>query len=127
MASPRRCILCVDDNEEIRLMLCALLQAEGYRAVGAASGPGAVVTARAEDPDLILMDLGLPGFDGFTATRFIREEVELRDIPVVIVSAYDTLELRNEAIAAGCTGYIVKPIDPDQLKVLVKGLLRRTD
>jgi DNA-binding response OmpR family regulator len=71
------------------------------------------------------MDLGLPGTDGLSAVAEIREHVAAAEMPVLIVSAYDRLEYRTEAIGAGCSGYVTKPIDPAALLSTINLLLRR--
>ncbi len=95
----------------------------GYRVVEAVNGQEAVDIAQQEEPDLILMDLSLPLLDGLSATRRIREQVALRKVPIVAVSAHDTADFHAEALAAGCNEYVTKPIDFDQLENLLNRLL----
>lgn len=114
-------ILVVEDDGDIRLLLKAILEAEGYRVVEAMTGKDAVSTSVDECPGLILMDLSLPLLDGLSATRLIKAEERLRDVPVVAVSAYDTA--RRRAIQAGCADFVSKPIDVEELKAVVERLL----
>ncbi len=121
-----RTILIAEDNEDLRGMLGQFLGANGYRTVGAADGHEAVEAAARERPDLIIMDLGMPGMDGLSAVAEIRRH-ESDETPVVIVSAYDRLEFRTEAVAAGCAGFITKPVDPAELLKTIRMLLERVE
>jgi chemosensory pili system protein ChpA (sensor histidine kinase/response regulator) len=120
---PAPTILVAEDDTDIRLMLKALLELKGYRVLLADDGQLAVETARAERPDLILVDLQLPRLNGFAVTRFVRQSDELRTVPVVIVTGHDPLKHRGLALAAGCNAYLQKPIDFDQLDELLLSLL----
>ncbi len=116
-------ILVVEDFEDNRFMMRRLLEMSGYRVVEAENGEEAVTRAGEEQPDLILMDLSLPLLDGLAATRRIRQNTKLRDVPVVAVSAHDTADFHAEALAAGCNEYVTKPIDFDQLEEVLSRLL----
>jgi CheY-like chemotaxis protein len=116
-------VLVVEDFNETRLMLKMSLELRGYRVVEAVDGLEAVEVARRERPDLILMDIGLPVMDGFAAARAIREEPLLSHVPIVVVSAHGTPEYRIKAAAAGCNGYITKPLNFDRLANLLDSLL----
>ena len=116
-------ILVVDDHGDTRLMLRRVLEHYGYRVAEAADGRQAVETARRQCPDLILMDLNLPGVDGVEATRLIRELRGLCHVPVIAVTAHDTEEYRRSAILAGCNDYVTKPPEQEQLLEKVKVLL----
>jgi CheY-like chemotaxis protein len=113
----------VEDFEDNRFMMRRLLEMSGYHVLEAINGEEAVELAMREHPALILMDLSLPLLDGLAATRRIRQETDLRDIPIVAVSAHDTADFHAEALAAGCNDYVTKPIDFDQLEALLKRLL----
>ena len=112
-------IMLVEDDELNRTMLRQLLQNSGYRVVEAGNGPEALEVARREHPIVILMDLDLPGLDGIGATRRIREQAELREIPILMTTAFDTPEIREAAYDAGCNEFLVKPLDPTKLKKLI--------
>jgi two-component system, cell cycle response regulator DivK len=116
-------VMLVEDFDDTRHMMRWLLEMSGYRVVEAVNGEEAVKLAARECPDLILMDLSLPLIDGFTATRKIKEFSDLRNIPVVAVSAYNTPDLRSHALNAGCVEYVPKPVDFDQLETLMSRLL----
>jgi len=112
-------IMLVEDDEINRAMLRQLLQKSGYRVVEAGNGPDALEVASREHPLLILMDLDLPGLDGIGATRRIREQAELREIPIVMTTAFDTPAIREAAYDAGCNEFLVKPLDSTKLKELI--------
>jgi two-component system cell cycle response regulator DivK len=119
----RHTILVVDDNGDVRFMLRFLLEAKGYRMLEAEDGLEAVETARSSRPNLILIDVSLPRLDGLSATRRIREEAGLRTTPIVAVSGHAATEDRDKALAAGCDGYLTKPINFEELYRLIDGLL----
>ncbi len=108
-------VLLVEDNEAIRNAFSILLGESGYRVLEAASGAAAVETATSRRPDLILLDLGLPDMGGLEVARTLRAREETRDTPIVALTGR-ALETDQEAcFAAGCTGYLTKPIDTEQL------------
>jgi DNA-binding response OmpR family regulator len=117
-------ILIAEDGDDFRSMLRQFLEANGYRILEAVNGREAVAVALGERPDLVLMDLGLPGTDGLSAIAEIREHIPTAEMPILIVSAYDRLEYRTEAISAGCSGYVTKPVDPAALLRTINLLLR---
>jgi two-component system cell cycle response regulator DivK len=116
-------VLLVEDTEDNRQMMRRLLEMSGYRVVEATNGREAVEVASEERPRIILMDLSLPLIDGLAATRRIRSLPDLRNVPIIAVSAHDTADFHNEALAAGCNAYITKPIDYSELEAVVDGLL----
>jgi len=123
-ASPKQqTVLLVEDFEDNRFMMRRLLEMNGYRVVEAENGEEAVGKAEAETPDLILMDLSLPILDGLAATRRIRQLPDFSKVPVIAVSAHDTVDFHAEALAAGCNEYVTKPIDFDELEILLQRLL----
>ncbi len=106
-------ILLVEDNPVNRRLAEFLLRSQGYQVRAATNAEEAFDNIKAERPDLILMDVQLPGMDGLEATRKLKEEPTTRDIPVVAVTSYAMKGDREKALAAGCSGYITKPIDKD--------------
>ncbi len=104
-------------------MMRRLLEMSGYRVVEAMNGEEAVKLARAESPQLILMDLSLPVIDGLAATRLIRRVPALQTTPIIAVSAHDTADFQDEAVEAGCNSYVTKPIDFNELELLIQRLL----
>jgi two-component system, cell cycle response regulator DivK len=123
MTRRKRLFLVVEDFEDSRYMLRQLLELAGYRVVEATDGEEAIKLAVAKRPELILMDLSLPKLDGLAATRRIRQLDDLGHVPIVAVSAHDSDDSRSEALAAGCDEYVTKPIDFDQLSLLLHRLL----
>lgn len=123
MTHPRSLFLLVEDFEDSRFMMRRLLEMAGYSVVEATDGEQAVRLALEERPKLILMDLSLPKMDGLAATRRIRSHKASANIPIVAVSAHDSPQSRDEALAAGCDEYVTKPIDFEQLNSVVTRLL----
>jgi CheY-like chemotaxis protein len=119
-------ILVVDDDDDIRALMAQLLRSQGYSVTEAASASEAESSVIKDPPHLILMDLSMPGTDGLSSIWNIRKEAGMATVPIIIVSAYDAFDLRAEATAAGCCGYITKPLDPDQLKTTIKSVLEST-
>ncbi len=118
-------VLLVEDTEDNRQMMRRLLELSGYKVVEATNGKEAVEVASRLRPQIILMDLSLPYLDGLAATRRIRTLPGLEKIPIVAVSAHDTADFHNEALAAGCDAYVTKPIDYLELEEVVDQLLSR--
>jgi DNA-binding response OmpR family regulator len=116
-------ILVVDDDDDLRAMVEVILRGRGYRVVGAASGAQAYAVAVNEVPDLVLMDIGMPDVDGLSTIWRMRETTTLAETPVVVITAYDSYDLRGEAASAGCKGYLTKPFDPNQLREVVRQIL----
>jgi CheY-like chemotaxis protein len=123
MTTQKRLFLLVEDFEDSRFMMRQLLEMAGYNVVEATDGEEAIELAVTRQPELILMDLSLPKLDGLAATRRIRQQRGLSEVPIVAVSAHDSPGLRTEALAAGCDEYVTKPIDFDQLSSLLTRLL----
>jgi len=121
-ASPRT-ILLVEDFDDTRLMMKLWLGKIGYRVIEAENGEEAVSAAERELPDLILMDVMMPGLNGLDATRRIREYQALRRTPIVAVSAYGADEYRSIAIDAGCDEYVSTPFEPNELAELIESLI----
>lgn len=123
MKSDNKVFLVVEDFEDSRFMMRRLLEMAGYQVLEASDGEQAVKMALDARPALILMDLSLPKLDGLSATREIRKQRVLRNVPIVAVSAHDSPETRTEALAAGCNEYITKPIDFDVLNSVLERCL----
>jgi len=109
-------ILCVDDNEHNLYMITTLLQRAGYEVIIARTGEEAVAKAAAERPDLVLMDLTLPGIDGCEATRQIKASPETSVTPIIAFSGHSEEDKGALARAAGCIDYARKPI---QVRILL--------
>lgn len=118
-------ILLVEDNPMNRRVVQFILKRQGYIVHEAKNGLEALELVKVHLPDLILMDLQLPGMDGFTTTRIIKEDATTKDIPVVALTAYAMRGDAERAVEAGCDGYITKPIDADEFPKLVASYLKR--
>ena len=117
-------ILVVEDSPDIRVLIQMLLETAGHEVMTASDGQTGVETAKRERPDLVLMDLSLPVLSGWEATRAIKQSPDTASIPVVAVTAHAMHGDRERAIAAGCDGFIAKPIDEETFESLVGSYLR---
>jgi two-component system cell cycle response regulator DivK len=106
-------ILVIEDNEQNRYLLTFLLEKHGYRVVAVPDGARGVEVAKTLAPCIILLDIQLPSMDGYAVARALRQQVALRETPIVAVTSYAMPGDREKALESGCTGYIEKPIDPD--------------
>jgi two-component system cell cycle response regulator DivK len=120
-------IMVVDDNEPSRDALSRRLERRGYRVLTAVDGQQAVAAALTELPDLILMDLGLPGIDGWEATRQLKGEAITRHIPVIVLSAHAMTNDRDLALAAGANDFDTKPVRFELLLGKIDTLLKGVD
>ena len=116
-------ILVVDDSADNVAMLSLDLQQEGYRVVTATNGEEAISVACFAQPNLILMDISMPRLDGLGATRRIRENDALRDVPVIAITAFGTEGFQRAAYDVGVSGYLTKPIDFRRMHQLIARLL----
>jgi len=121
----RGTVLLVEDTEDNRFMMRRLLEMTGYRVLEARNGQEAVKLAAETRPSLILMDLSLPIIDGLAATRLIRKLPGCESIPIIVVSAHDTADFQEEALSAGCDGYVTKPIDFNALEAQIARFLEQ--
>ena len=119
-------ILVVEDQEDNRQILRDLLANAGYDMIEAEDGEQAIKLAASHQPDLILMDIQLPGLDGYEATRRLKADAALHAIPVIAVTAYELNEAEDKALAAGCDAYMPKPISPRRLLAKVREYLSPT-
>lgn len=104
-------ILIVDDNLTNLKLVKVLLESSGYKVRTAVNADGVVQTLKEFKPDLILMDIQLPGMDGLTLTRQLKADPKTAAIPVVALTAYAMKGDDDKALASGCSGYITKPVD----------------
>jgi CheY-like chemotaxis protein len=105
-------ILLIEDNEQNRYLVAFLLQARGWEVVHAVDGPAGLALVGEVNPALILLDIQLPGMDGYAVAEALRANPKLDAIPVVAVTSYAMPGDRERCMAAGCNGYLEKPIDP---------------
>lgn len=106
-------ILLIEDNEQNRYLATYLLESGGYRVESAADGLSGIERAKTLVPSLILLDIQLPRMDGYSVARSLRAEPSLSCIPIIAVTSYAMAGDREKSIAAGCDGYIEKPINPE--------------
>ena len=118
-----RRVLIVEDHEDNRRIVRDLLASAGFTLLEAAAGDEGVAMAERERPDLILMDIQLPGLDGYEATRRIKANPELRHIPVIVVTSYALSGDEAKALAAGADGYVSKPFSPRALLAKIREYL----
>ncbi len=116
-------ILYIEDNRDNRLLVKRVLEAEGYILLEAANADDGLRQVLTEAPDLILMDINLPEVDGYTTTARIKATPGLERVKIVAVTANVMKGDREKTLAAGCDGYIQKPIDVDQLPVQIARFL----
>lgn len=108
-------ILVAEDNVDQRTLYVAILHSAGYRVLEAGDGAEAVVVARREMPDLVLMDVTMPGTSGWNAIRMLKEGVETHHIPIIVVTGLASTWDRDASLAAGCDEYLAKPVPPIRL------------
>jgi len=116
-------VLLVEDVEDTRLFMRLALEDQGFIVFEAENGQAAVASAERDRPDVILMDLSLPLMDGFAAAKLMREKNELKDVPIIAVTAHQETGFRTDAKASGFDAYVTKPIDINWLKELINGLI----
>jgi two-component system, cell cycle response regulator DivK len=116
-------ILVAEDNVDQRSLYVAILNSAGYRVLEAGDGAEAVDVAQRELPDLVLMDVTMPGTSGWNAVRTLKEDIETRDIPIIVVTGLASAWDRDASLASGCDEYLAKPVPPVRLIEEVKKFL----
>src|SRR5687768_11963803 len=116
-------VLLVEDVEDTRHFMRLALEDQGFIVFEAEDGHAAVASAVRDTPDVILMDLTLPRMDGFAAVKLMRQKRELKDVPIIAVTAHQETGFRSDAKASGFDAYVTKPIDIPWLKELINGLI----
>ncbi len=106
-------VLIIEDNEQNMYLLTFLLNRHGIEVLQARDGREGIDTAVAQNPDLILLDIQLPGMDGYSVARELKSIKAMEGVPIVAVTSYAMVGDREKTVAAGCTGYIEKPINPE--------------
>ena len=119
-------ILCVEDNADNLMMLQRRLTRRGFEVTISMNGAQCVEWAKTLQPDVIVMDLNLPGVDGCEATRRLKNQPETKDIPIVVLTADPKKKSREKALAAGCDEFELKPIDFEGLVGKIQSLLSRS-
>ena len=118
-----RTILVVEDYEDVRRMLKVLLESEHFRVLEASTGAQALKVVKNERPDIILMDLALPGIDGFETIRRVRKIDGFQNTPIIVLTAYSAQSTFETAVRAGTNYFMAKPIDFDELAELLDDIL----
>lgn len=116
-------ILVIEDQEDNRQIVRDLMTASGYELLEATTGEEGIEAAARERPDLILMDIQLPGIDGYEVTRRIKANPQLKQIPIIAVTSYALSGDDKKAFAAGCDGYVTKPYSPRLLLAKIREYL----
>ena len=116
-------ILLIEDNEMNRDMLSRRLQKKGYEVVIAVDGEEGLSKAESEAPNLILMDMSLPGIDGWEATRRLKASAQTQNIPIIALTAHAMTDDRDKALAAGCNDFDTKPVELPRLLSKIELLL----
>jgi two-component system, cell cycle response regulator DivK len=119
-------ILIIEDNHQNRYLATFLLEKHGYEIIQASDGEMGIELAKTQPPRLILLDIQLPGMDGYAVARSLRAYPDLQDIPIVAVTSYAMSGDREKSLAAGCTGYIEKPINPETFVVEIERYLKES-
>lgn len=116
-------VLLVEDVEDTRLFMRLALEDQGFIVFEAEDGHAAVASAVRDTPDVILMDLTLPRMDGFAAAKLMRQNNDLKNVPIIAITAHQETGFRTDAKASGFDAYVTKPIDISWLKELINGLI----
>ena len=117
-------ILVIEDNEDNRRIVRDLLTSAGYEVIEAVTGQEGVTAAETQGPELILMDIQLPDFDGYEATRRIKANSTLSSIPIIAVTSYALSGDDVKAFEAGCDAYVTKPYSPRELLAKIREYLQ---
>lgn len=117
-------ILLIEDNPQNRYLVRFLLEQRGHEVLQAETGPMGLEMAAKIRPDVILLDIQLPGMDGYAVARALKGDPDLKAIPIVAVTSYALLGDRERCVAAGAEGYLEKPIDPESFAIDVERFLR---
>jgi two-component system cell cycle response regulator DivK len=116
-------ILLIEDNAQNRYLATFLLEQRGHEVVPAETGPQGLDLARSVRPDLILLDIQLPGMDGHAVARLLQTDPQLKSIPIIAVTSHAMVGDRERCLEAGAVGYIEKPINPDSFVAEVERFL----
>ncbi|MFD3165057.1 response regulator [Herpetosiphon sp. NSE202] len=117
------CLYIVDDQPDTHIILARLLELDGYTVVGAHNGSEALKQIPLVRPALVLLDLALPGIDGLTVAKQLRTNSSTKHLPIIAMTAFGSNEYRSHAIAAGCSEYLLKPLDFVKLRSMIAQLV----
>ena len=116
-------ILIIEDNEHNLYLETFILQKNGHQVIQARNGEAGIALAAQMAPDLILLDIQLPGMDGYTVAQHLRKNPRIANIPIIAVTSYAMTGDREHILEAGCTSYIEKPINPDTFPIEITQFL----
>ena len=119
-------VMVVEDNEKNRKLMRVVLKAKGYNIIEAATGEEALNLLKNQKPDIILMDIQLPGIDGLTLIRQIKASVITKDIPIIAVTAYAMKGDEQKILDTGCNAYVSKPINTQELPLIVEKYIKKS-
>ncbi len=125
--TPKHRVLVVDDNPQVRSAVARFLEKHGIHVDVAADGKAAMEELRTHPVDFVLLDVDMPGLNGFEVCRAIKKDPAHAFVPVVLLSALDEREDRIKGAEAGCDGYLGKPVDPAELLARVQAALKQRD
>ncbi len=123
----RRKVLVIEDNEQNLYLISFLLTKHAFDVISARDGREGIETARTAGPDIILLDIQLPEMSGHDVARALRKDPNLSSVPIIAVTSYAMSGDREQVLAAGCTGYIEKPINPDTFVEQLETFLRQPE
>jgi CheY-like chemotaxis protein len=127
MTDNSKTVLLVEDNEDNRIVYSTILQHYGYRVTEALNGEEGIAKARAEKPDLILMDISIPIIDGWEATQVLKRDPDTKHIPIIALTAHALASDREKAMEVGCDSYLAKPCEPKAVVSEVQKFLGKRD
>ncbi len=125
MIAPGKTVLLVEDNEDNRIVYSTILRHFGYQVTEALNGEEGISKAKAEMPDLILMDISIPIIDGWEATQILKHDPTTSHIPIIALTAHALASDREKAMEVGCDGYLAKPCEPRAVVAEVQRFLGR--
>ena len=119
-------VMVVEDNEKNRKLMRVVLKAKGYNIIEAATGEEALNLLKNQKPDIILMDIQLPGIDGLTLIKEIKASAVTKDIPIIAVTAYAMKGDEQKILDTGCNAYVSKPINTQELPLIVEKYMKKS-
>ncbi len=118
-------VMVVEDNEKNRKLMRVVLKAKGYNVIEATTGEEALSLLKENIPDIILMDIQLPGIDGLTLVKQIKADALTKDIPIIVVTAYAMKGDEQKILETGCNAYVSKPINTQELPLIIEKYIKR--
>ena len=122
---PDNNVMVVEDNEKNRKLVRVVLKAKGYNVIEATTGEEALNLLKNQKPNIILMDIQLPGIDGLTLVKQIKADAITKDIPIIAVTAYAMKKDKQKFLETGCDAYVSKPINTQELPLIIEKYIKR--